>query len=94
MFYFTLYYFYKFTYEGENLRSIMPMTFVRGSLSPCGNNASADEGHWYLTFYVALFLIHSIWEQDPNSSARQHDLHMQNLDYKFNMVLWMIAYIL
>jgi TolA-binding protein len=25
-----------------------------------GNNASADEGHQYLTFYVALFLIHSI----------------------------------
>jgi hypothetical protein len=45
MFYFTLYYFYKFTYEGKNLRSIMPVTFVRGSLNPCGNNASADEGH-------------------------------------------------
>jgi hypothetical protein len=36
---------FKFTYEGENLRSIMPVTFVRGSLNPCGNNASADEGH-------------------------------------------------
>jgi hypothetical protein len=60
MFYLTLYYFYKFTYEGENLRNIMPVTFVRGSLDPCGNNASVDEGHLYLTFYVALFLIHSI----------------------------------
>jgi hypothetical protein len=45
MLYFTLYYFYKFTYEGENLRSIIPVTFVRGSLNPCRNNAPADEGH-------------------------------------------------
>jgi hypothetical protein len=45
MFYFTLYYLYKFNYEGENLRNIMPVTFVRSSLNPCGNNASADEGH-------------------------------------------------
>jgi hypothetical protein len=60
MLYFTLYYFYKFTYEGENLRNIIPVTFVRGSLDPCGNNVPADEGHCYLTFYVALFLIHSI----------------------------------
>jgi hypothetical protein len=45
MLYFTLCYFYKFTYEGENLRSIMPETFVRGSLNPCGNNAPVDEGH-------------------------------------------------
>jgi hypothetical protein len=36
------------------------VTFVRSSLNPCGDNASADEGHRYLTFYVALFLIHSI----------------------------------
>jgi hypothetical protein len=35
------------------------------SLNPCGNNVSKDEGLWYLTFYVALFLIHSIWEQVP-----------------------------
>jgi hypothetical protein len=42
------------------------MTFVRSSLNPQGNNASADEGLWHLTFYVALFLIHSIWEQVPN----------------------------
>jgi hypothetical protein len=26
-----------------------------------------DEGHWHLTLYVALFLIHSIWEQVPNN---------------------------
>jgi hypothetical protein len=44
------------------------VTFVRRSLNPRGNNASSDEGHWYLTFYVALFLIHSIWEQVPNSN--------------------------
>jgi hypothetical protein len=25
------------------------------------------KGFWYLTFYVALFLIHSIWEQVSNS---------------------------
>jgi len=49
------------------------MTFVQSSLNPWGDNASADEGHYYLTFnasadeghyyltfYVALFLIHSI----------------------------------
>jgi hypothetical protein len=46
------------------------MTFVRSSLNPQGNNASADEGLWYLTFYVALFLIHSIWEQVPNTQHR------------------------
>jgi hypothetical protein len=37
------------------------MTFVRRSLYPKGNNTSKDEGHQPLTsFYVALFLIHSI----------------------------------
>jgi hypothetical protein len=44
-------------------------TFVRNSLYPKGNNVSKDEGLWYLTFYVALFLIHSIWEQVPNTSV-------------------------
>jgi hypothetical protein len=44
----------------------MLVTFVRSSLNLRGDNASADEGRWYLTFYVALFLIHSIWEQVPN----------------------------
>jgi hypothetical protein len=29
-------------------------------INPRGNNASLDEGHYHLTFYVALFLIHSI----------------------------------
>jgi hypothetical protein len=42
------------------------MTFVVNSLYPKGNNDLKDEGLWYLTFYVALFLIHSIWEQVPN----------------------------
>jgi hypothetical protein len=28
------------------------MTFVRSSLNPWGDNASADEGHLYLTFFV------------------------------------------
>jgi hypothetical protein len=46
----------------------MLVTLVRSSLNPCGDNALADEGHWYLTFYVALFLIHSIWEQVPNNT--------------------------
>jgi hypothetical protein len=67
MFYFSLYYVYKINYEGENLRNIMSVTFIRKSLNPCGNNASADEGYWYLTFYVALFLIQSIWEQVSNN---------------------------
>jgi hypothetical protein len=62
-------------FEGKNLRSILLMTFVRGSLNPCGNNVLADEGFWYLTFYVALFLIHSIWEQVPNTV---------NLEYQNN----------
>jgi hypothetical protein len=50
-----------------DLRDILFMAFVRSSLNPWGDNASADEGHQYLTFYVALFLIHSIWEQVPNT---------------------------
>jgi hypothetical protein len=50
----------------HDLRGILPVAFVRSSLNPWGDNASADEGHYYLTFYVALFLIHSIWEQVPN----------------------------
>jgi hypothetical protein len=43
------------------------MTFVLDSLYPKVNNDPKDEGLWYLTFYVALFLIHSIWEQVPNT---------------------------
>jgi hypothetical protein len=49
-----------------DLRDILFMAFVRSSLNPWGDNASADEGHWYLTFYVALFLIYSTWEQVSN----------------------------
>ena len=64
---FTLYYLYKFNYEGETFVTFMLVTFVRSSLNLRGDNASADEGRWYLTFYVALFLIHSIWEQVPNT---------------------------
>jgi hypothetical protein len=45
------------------------ITFVWRSLYPKGNNVSKDEGHWYLTFYVALFLIRSIWEQVTNIGA-------------------------
>jgi hypothetical protein len=53
-----------------NLHSSAIITFVR-STSLGKNNASADEGHWHLTFYVALFLIHSIWEQVPNRLKTQ-----------------------
>jgi hypothetical protein len=50
-------------YEGMS-----SITFVRRSLYPWGNNASKGEGHLTLTYFcVALFLIHSIWEQVPNS---------------------------
>jgi hypothetical protein len=42
-------------------------TFIRNSLYPKGNNVPKDEGLWYLTFYVALFLINSISEQVPNT---------------------------
>jgi hypothetical protein len=45
------------------------MTFVWRSLYPKGNNVSKDEGRLYLTFYVALFLIHSLWEQVTNIGA-------------------------
>jgi hypothetical protein len=44
------------------------MTFVLDPLYPKENNDSKDEGLWYLTFYVALFLIHSIWEQVSNTN--------------------------
>jgi hypothetical protein len=47
------------------------MTFVWRPLYPKGNNASKDEGYLPLTsFCVALFLIHSIWEQVPNTMGR------------------------
>jgi hypothetical protein len=44
------------------------MTLVWRSLYPKGDNASKNEGLWPLTFCVALFLTHSIWEQVPNNS--------------------------
>jgi hypothetical protein len=56
--------FFVFYHDYEGLSF---MTFVRNPLYPKGNNDSKDEGFWYLTFCVALFLIHSIWEQVPNS---------------------------
>ena len=64
----------------------MFVAFVRSSLNPWGDNASADEGHWYLTFYVALFLIHSIWEQVPNIGAhlRWTHFHFFELMASFN----------
>ena len=34
-----------------------------------------DEGRWHLTFYVALFLIHSIWERVPNIGAHLRWTH-------------------
>jgi hypothetical protein len=57
---FTLYYLYMFNYEGKTFVILVLVTFVRSSLKPSGDNVSVDEGPWYLTFYVALFLIHSI----------------------------------
>jgi hypothetical protein len=54
-----------FYYDYEGMTFI---TFVRNSLYPRGNNVSKDEGLLYLIFYVALFLIHSIWEQVPNNT--------------------------
>jgi hypothetical protein len=45
------------------------MTFVWRSLYPKGDNVSKDEGLYLLTFCVALFLTHSIWEQVPNIGA-------------------------
>jgi hypothetical protein len=42
-------------YEG-----ITFITFVRKPLYPKGNNASKDERLTFNSFYVALFLIHSI----------------------------------
>jgi hypothetical protein len=53
-----------YDYEGMTF-----ITFVRNSLYPRGNNVSKDEGLWCLIFYVALFLIHSIWEQVPNTGV-------------------------
>jgi hypothetical protein len=40
------------------------------SLFAFGHNESRTKGLRYLTFYVALFLIHSIWEQVPNIGVK------------------------
>jgi hypothetical protein len=61
--YFTLFYVWS---RRCDLRDILLVAFVRRSLNSWRNNASADDGHLYLTFYVVLFLIHSIWEQVPD----------------------------
>jgi hypothetical protein len=45
------------------------ITFVWRPLYPKGDNVSKDEGLLLLTFCVALFLTHSIWEQVPNIGA-------------------------
>jgi hypothetical protein len=52
--------FYFILFYKSYLHDILSMVFVRSSLNPWGDNASADEGHLYLTLYVALFLIQSI----------------------------------
>jgi hypothetical protein len=55
-------------YEGTSF-----ITFVWRLLYPNGNNVSKDERHYPLTsFCVALFLIHSIWEQVSNIGAHLH----------------------
>jgi hypothetical protein len=49
-----------------NLRNCIAINLRPRPINPQGNNASLDEEHYHLTFYVVLFLIHSIWEQVPN----------------------------
>jgi hypothetical protein len=44
------------------------ITFVWRSLYPKGDNALKDESLLSLTFRVAMFLTHSIWEQVQNTS--------------------------
>jgi hypothetical protein len=66
-----------YDYEGMTF-----ITFVRNSLYPRGNNVSKDEGLWYLIFYVALFLIHSIWEQAPNIGAHLRWTHFHFLSFE------------
>jgi hypothetical protein len=57
-----------FTIMCCNAKGMSFMTFVRRSLYPKGNNASKDEDINHSTsFCVALFLIHSIWEQVSNN---------------------------
>jgi hypothetical protein len=70
-----------------NLRGILFLAFVRSSLNPWGNNASANEGHYYLTFYVVLFLIHSIWEQVPNRYISHAQINLHSITFLYNYVL-------
>jgi hypothetical protein len=59
-----------FTIMCCNAEGMSFVTFVRRSLYPKGNNASKDEDINHSTsFCVALFLIHSIWEQVSNIGA-------------------------
>ena len=69
---------FHYDYEGVTF-----ITFVRNPLYPKGNNVSKDEGLWYLTFYVALFLIHSIWEQVPNIGAHLRWTHFHFLSFEY-----------
>jgi hypothetical protein len=43
-----------------NLRDCIAVNLHPRPINPQGNNASLDEEHYHLTFYVALFLIHNI----------------------------------
>ena len=61
------------------------MTFVWRSLYPKGDNASKKEGLWPLKFCVALFLIHSIWEQVSNIGAHLRCTHFHNLRQSINL---------
>jgi hypothetical protein len=79
-FYFGLFYVWSRRYD---LRGILLVAFVRSSLDPWGDNASAGEGHYYLTFYVALFLIHSIWEQVPNTFPLSNG-HLDRVSFLLN----------
>jgi hypothetical protein len=67
------------------------ITFVWRSLYPKGDNASEDEGLWPLTFCVALFLTHSIWEQVPNIAGCKVDRKSTSGTYQFlgrSLVSW------
>jgi hypothetical protein len=48
--------FYKYDHEGEIFVIFLLMPFVRSSLNPWGDNASADEGYLYLTSLCCLVL--------------------------------------
>jgi hypothetical protein len=56
-----------YLWDDEGLSFI---TFVWRLLCSWGNNASEDESPLIINDYVALFLIHSIWEQVTNSKRQ------------------------